>query len=220
MTGVPRFIPPCSPVLGDAPPTGPGWVHEVKFDGWRLQVHRRGQDVRLYSRNGRDLTHRFAELRDHLLTLPDCIIDAELVACDTDGKPDFEALMRKDPNLCVWCFDLLEIDGADLRARPLMERKDRLREMLIAADDDRLRYSEVFADPVKLLAVVEKMGLEGVFRSGPTLPIAPVRRRTGSRSRRMVGERQTPIAGNTCSAARRSTLAALETLGPGSCAVA
>jgi bifunctional non-homologous end joining protein LigD len=129
----------------------------------------------LYSRNGRALTHRFLELRDHVIYLPDCIIDAELVACDTDGKPDFQALMRKDPNLCIWCFDLLELDGVDLRARPLIERKATLREMLITADDDRLRYSEEFQDPVKLLAVVEKMGLEGVvskradapYRAGP-----------------------------------------------------
>ena len=175
MTAVPRFIPPCSPVLGIVPPAGHGWVHEVKFDGWRLQVHKHGDVAWLYSRLGRDLTHRFAELRDHVLYLPDCIIDAELVACDTDGKPDFEALMRKDPNLCIWCFDLLELDGADLRTRPLIERKKKLRDMLITADDDRLRYSEEFPDPVKLLAVVEKMGLEGVvskradapYRSGP-----------------------------------------------------
>jgi bifunctional non-homologous end joining protein LigD len=153
----------------------PGWVHDVKFDGWRLQVHKHGEDVRFYSRNGRDLTSRFAQVRDHVVYLPDCIIDAELVACDTDGKPDFPALMRKDPNLCAWCFDLLEVGGADLRALPLIARKDKLREMLIAADDDRLRYSEEFPDPVKLLAVVEKMGLEGVvskradapYRSGP-----------------------------------------------------
>jgi bifunctional non-homologous end joining protein LigD len=162
-------------VLGVVPPAGPGWIHEVKFDGWRVQVHKHGDVARLYSRHGRDLTHRFAELRDHVVYLPDYIIDAELVACDTDGKPDFEALMRKDPNLCIWCFDLIELDGADLRTRPLTERKEKLRGMLIAADDDRLRYSEEFPDPVKLLAVVEKMGLEGAvskradapYRSGP-----------------------------------------------------
>jgi bifunctional non-homologous end joining protein LigD len=74
-------------------------VHEVKFDGWRLQVHKHGNVVRLYSRNGRDLTRRFAQLCDHVAYLPDCIIDGELVACDTDGKPDFKALMRKDPNV-------------------------------------------------------------------------------------------------------------------------
>jgi bifunctional non-homologous end joining protein LigD len=154
---------------------GPGWLHEVKFDGWRLQVHQHGDVVRLYSRNGRDLTHRFPDLRHHVVYLPDCIIDAELVACDTDGKPDFEALMHKDPNLCIWCFDLLELDGDDLRAQPLFERKAKLREVLITTDDDRIRYSEEFPDPVKLLEVVEKMGLEGVvskraaapYRSGP-----------------------------------------------------
>lgn len=170
MTTVARFIPPCIPVLGDAPPPGPGWLHEVKFDGWRLQLHKHGDDVRLYSRNGRDLTHRFGGFRDHVVYLPDCIIDAELVACDTDGKPDFQGLMRKDANLCIWCFDLLELDGEDLRARPLLERKDKLREVLITIDDDRIRYSEEFPDPVKLLAVVEKMGLEGVVSKRATAP--------------------------------------------------
>jgi bifunctional non-homologous end joining protein LigD len=158
---MPRFIQPCAPVQRDAPPTGPDWLHEVKFDGWRLQIHKHGESVRLYSRRGIDLLRRFGELRDHIVYLPDCIIDAELVACDTDGKPDFRALMKKDPNLCVWCFDLLELRGEDLRHLPLIERKERLRAILIEVDDDRLRYSEEFSHPVKLLATAEKMGLEG-----------------------------------------------------------
>jgi bifunctional non-homologous end joining protein LigD len=147
----------------------------VKFDGWRLQVHKHGETLQLYSRRGIDLLRRFRELRDHIVYLPDCIFDAELVVCDTDGKPDFRALMKKDPNLCLWCFDLLELRGKDLRSLPLIERKEKLRAILIEADDDRLRYSEEFRDPVKLLATVEKMGLEGIvskrrnspYRSGP-----------------------------------------------------
>jgi bifunctional non-homologous end joining protein LigD len=183
---VPRFITPCSPVLRDAPPVGAGWIHEVKFDGWRLQVHKHGNVVRFYSRNGRDLTRRFAQLCDHAVYLPDCIIDGELVACDSDGKPDFKALMRKDPNLCIWCFDLLQLEGADLRSLPLLARKEKLREVLITADDDRLRYSEEFTDPVKLLATVDKMGLEGVvskradapYRSGTQKDWVKVKART------------------------------------------
>ena len=67
-----------------------------------------------------------------------------------------------DANLCIWCFDLLAQDGNDIRELPLVQRKARLRDILIDVDDERLRYSEEFDDPVKLLAVAEKMGLEGV----------------------------------------------------------
>jgi bifunctional non-homologous end joining protein LigD len=142
----------------------------VKFDGWRVQIHKHGDNVRLCSRRGIDLVKRFLELRDHVVYLPDCIIDAELVACDTDGKPDFHAVTRKDPNLCLWRFDLLELRGEDLRRLPLIERKDKLRAILIGVDDDRLRYSEEFSDPVKLLTTVEKMGLEGIVSKRRNAP--------------------------------------------------
>ncbi len=133
--------------------------------GWRMQLHKAGDRVVVFSRNGVDMTQRFAMIRDKVLSLPahSAIIDAELVACDSDGKPDFNALMdgQRD-NLCAWCFDLLELDGRDMRLLPLVERKAALRDLLIAADDDALRYSDEFDDPAKLLAVVTKMGLEGI----------------------------------------------------------
>jgi bifunctional non-homologous end joining protein LigD len=157
-----RFVLPAVPVLKPASPTGADWLHEVKFDGWRLQIHKTSNTVKLYSRRGIDMARRFPDLRDACLYLSDAVIDAELVACDTDGKPDFMALRRSQPNLCVWCFDLLAIAGQDIRERPLSERRERLRELLIETDDHRLRFSEEFPDPVKLLKVVERMGLEGV----------------------------------------------------------
>ena len=159
------FITPAAPVLKREPPTGPQWIHEVKFDGWRMQLHKAGDRVVVFSRNGVDMTKRFAMIRDKLLSLPaqSAIIDAELVACDSDGKPDFNALMNgQRENLCAWCFDLLELDRRDTRHLPLVERKAALRDLLIAADDDAMRYSDEFDDPAKLLAVVTKMGLEGI----------------------------------------------------------
>ena len=159
------FITPAAPVLKREPPVGPQWVHEVKFDGWRMQLHKAGDRVVIFSRNGIDMTSRFAGIRDKVLSLPavSAIIDAELVACDSDGKPDFDALMNGErENLCAWCFDLLELDGRDMRLLPLVNRKAALRELLIEADDDALRYSDEFDDPAKLLAVVTKTGLEGI----------------------------------------------------------
>jgi ATP-dependent DNA ligase len=159
------FIAPSTPVLKPSPPTGSEWIHEVKFDGWRAQLNKRGGDVVVFTRNGHDFTKRFAPIRDSLIALParSAIIDAELVACDNDGKPDFDKLMAGEhDNLCAWCFDLLELNGHDLRALPLVRRKQRLRNLIIKADDHVLRYSDEFPDPVKLLRVVHDMGLEGI----------------------------------------------------------
>ena len=102
------------------------------------------------SRGGNDLTKRFRFVRDAVLNLPcrSAIIDAEVVCCDDDDRPGFDALMvRSTENLCCWCFDLLSLDGRDLRGKPLTERKARLRDLLIGADDDTLRYSDEFEDP-------------------------------------------------------------------------
>jgi bifunctional non-homologous end joining protein LigD len=110
---MPHFIEPAVPATKKTSPIGPEWLHEVKFDGFRVQIHKRDDQVRMYSRNRNDLLHRFRDIRDHLMYLPDCIIDGELIACDTDGQPDFAALMRGgDCNLCIWCFDLLA-DASD-----------------------------------------------------------------------------------------------------------
>jgi bifunctional non-homologous end joining protein LigD len=78
-----RFIPPCQPTLRSAPPRGPDWSHEVKFDGWRLQVQKAGTRVRLLSRNGHDLTSRFQTVASALATLEatTAILDGEL-RCD------------------------------------------------------------------------------------------------------------------------------------------
>ena len=79
-----RFILPSAPVRKAAPPSGPDWIHEVKFDGWRVQLHKDGHSAVVLSRNNRDLTRRFRSVRDSLLALPapSAIIDGELVDCD------------------------------------------------------------------------------------------------------------------------------------------
>ena len=170
------FIVPSAPVLKRAPPSGPEWLHEVKHDGWRAQLHRQAGGAAILSRNGKDITARFAIIRKALLGLPPCIIDAELVGCDADGIPDFHALTTGNAHGCrAWCFDLMMIDGKDVRAEPLEERRARLETLLAGADQDLLRLSESFDDPVKLLEAAMKLGLEGIvskrreqsYRSGP-----------------------------------------------------
>ena len=159
------FIIPSAPVLKRQPPTGPQWLHEVKFDGWRAQLHKAGNEVAIFTRKGHDYTKRFPAIRDSLraLTANSAIIDAEIVVCDSDGKPDFKALMSgATGDLCAWCFDLLELNGHGLRRRTLIERKAMLRHLLNKADDHVLRFSETFPDPVKLFAAAESQRLEGI----------------------------------------------------------
>ena len=133
---VPRpspFISPAQPTLRDRPPKGHGWVHEVKFDGYRVQLHKAGKDVVIFSRNGADFTSRWPAIAYALQHLPakSAIIDAEVVACNAKGMPDFAALhgrTAKPEEFCAWAFDLLELNGVGMRERPLLERRSKLRE--------------------------------------------------------------------------------------------
>jgi len=123
-----RFIPPCSPILTKALPTGADWVHEVKFDGYRVQPHKTGRQVEILSRNGHDFTARYLPIALVLAELPvrSAILDGELVAADASGIPDFAALHRRrvaGSDMMLWLFDLLEINGQDLCEQPLYKRK-------------------------------------------------------------------------------------------------
>jgi bifunctional non-homologous end joining protein LigD len=151
--------------LQTSPPSGTAWLHEVKFDGWRIQAHKDGNRVALYTRN--DYALQFPTLSAAVLSIAarSAVIDGELVACDEDGAPDFRALQAQAlamPFLCIWAFDLLHLDGRDLRDRPLTVRKDMLQRLVHKTDDHALRFSETFDDGLKLLAAAEGMGLEGI----------------------------------------------------------
>ena len=123
-------------------------------------MHKAGGGVCLYSRKGKNLTDRFTSISDAVLSLParSAIIDGELVAGDTEGEPDFFALMRRRTDgLCIehWA-DLSSTAAICARDRLLFARTS-LRDLLIAADDHTLRFSESFDDPEKLLAVADQM---------------------------------------------------------------
>jgi bifunctional non-homologous end joining protein LigD len=159
------YILPSVPVLKSRPPSGDRWIHEIKFDGWRAQLHKRGERVVIFSRNGHDFTPRFPEIRDSIACLAThtAILDAEIIACDHQGLPDFRALMSGAKHgMCAWCFDLMALGGRDLRSHPLLERRIHLHHLLAKTDDERLRYSEEFEDPDQLLAAAARAGLEGI----------------------------------------------------------
>jgi bifunctional non-homologous end joining protein LigD len=134
---VPDTVPLTLATLVESPPEGDGWVHEIKYDGYRIAARAGGGDARLYSRNGLDWTERFPEVAAALRTLPasGTWLDGEVVVFDERGVSDFGRLQRhlKDGragDLTYVVFDLLFQDGEDLRELPLSERKRRLRWLL------------------------------------------------------------------------------------------
>jgi len=161
------FIEPCSPVPAKAVPVGDAWLHAVKFDGYRVQVHKTGQHVNIFSRNGHVFPPRFETIAYLQRDLParSAVLDGEIVASDHRGVPNFVRLHLRSGSadgLHLWCFDLLELNGRGWRHQPLEKRQDRLQALLALLDCPPVRASESFADGVKLLRVAERMKLEGV----------------------------------------------------------
>jgi bifunctional non-homologous end joining protein LigD len=135
----------------------------------------------LLSRHGHDLTSRFPAIASALATLDatTAILDGELVATNDEGLPDFRALHRRsaDARLAVWVFDLLEVNGHDVRPLSLEERRQHLEQQLAShSGDGTLRYSESFADPARLLAAAHDLVLEGVVSKRLDAPYRSGRR--------------------------------------------
>jgi bifunctional non-homologous end joining protein LigD len=129
-----RFIAPCLPTKTERPPSGGLWLHEIKHDGFRVIARKDGAKVRLYSRPGNDLTYRFPLIVESLARLRSrfCIIDGEAVACDESGMPSFGRIRyrRHDASVFLYAFDLIELNGDDLRRSPLEVRKATLATVL------------------------------------------------------------------------------------------
>jgi hypothetical protein len=125
------FIAPCLPIKTTGLPSGGQWLHEIKHDGFRVIARKDGPRVRLYSRPGNDLTHRFPLIVDALARLRSrsCIIDGEAVACDDNGVASFDLVRhhRANDRIFLYAFDLIELNGDDLRRDPLEGRKATLR---------------------------------------------------------------------------------------------
>ena len=126
------FIAPCLPMKAPRPPSGPHWLHEVKHDGFRIIARKDGLRVRLYSRQGNDLTNRFPRIVEAMARLPSCTLDGEAVACDDNGVASFNLLLhrKRDDHVLLNVFDLIEVGGEDLRREPLEQRKIELRRLL------------------------------------------------------------------------------------------
>jgi ATP-dependent DNA ligase len=153
------FFAPCLPTKAHTLPSGGLWLHEIKHDGFRIIARKTGAQVRLYSRPGNDLTRTLARLRSR-----SCIIDGEVVACDDNGVASFDLIRhhRHNDRAFLYAFDLIELNGDDMRRDPLEVRKATLRSML-AKVGLGLRFNEhLEGDGPTVFAHACRLGLEGI----------------------------------------------------------
>jgi bifunctional non-homologous end joining protein LigD len=161
------FIAPCLPTSAPRPPSGELWLHEIKHDGFRVIARKEGKRVKLYSRPGNDLTGRFPLIGEALASLRSrsCIIDGEAVACGEDGVASFDRIRHRhhDADVFLYAFDLIELNGDDLRRDPLVVRKATLASVLARAAAG-LRFNEHLdeEDGPLVFAHACKLGLEGI----------------------------------------------------------
>jgi DNA ligase D-like protein (predicted ligase) len=161
-----RFVEPMLCLAVDKLPEGPTWQYEVKLDGYRAISVRTKVGVELWSRNKKDFSRRFPEVTRALETLPvETVLDGEIVAVNGVGQPSFSSLQNFGDGaaaILLYVFDVPVLAGADLRSKPLAERREILRE-LISKLPDTIRFSETFdASASELMAAVRSNGLEGV----------------------------------------------------------
>jgi bifunctional non-homologous end joining protein LigD len=142
----PRFIAPCLPSAAERPPAEPGWIHEIKHRGHRLMARRNGAGVRLRTGGGIDWTRRYPAIAVAVgaLRCRSCLIDGQAVACDED-RVAVSRRRRPPDNVVLFAFDLLELDGQDLRREPIETRKYLLGKLLKHAKPS-LQLSEDMAD--------------------------------------------------------------------------
>lgn len=165
---LPEFIEPCLAKLAAVPPTGAEWVHEIKFDGYRIEARIDGADIRLLTRTGLDWTGRFGDLasRFRAVKAKQALIDGELIVENDKGASNFTELVadlkaKRTSRLAFVAFDLLFLNGADCRPLTLADRKDLLKRILPPTGD--IRFSEHLAgDGQQILDGACRLDLEGI----------------------------------------------------------
>ena len=184
-TRLPDFVPPSLATLRDAPPRGKDWLHEIKYDGYRIEARLDHGKVRLLTRNEQDWTHRFKPIAAAVAALPaeTALLDGELVVENDKGASNFSLLQidlkaGRGDRLTYYAFDLLFLDGRDLTAEPLIARKAALERLLKdAGKNGRIRYAQhLEEDGATVFKHARDMQLEGIvskrkdapYRSGRT----------------------------------------------------
>jgi bifunctional non-homologous end joining protein LigD len=190
-------------------PRGAAWVFEVKWDGYRALAYVRGSETRLVSRNGNDLTSRFASVANAVSRAtksPDCVLDGEVCALDDEGRSSFSAMQQGKAGtpIVYYVFDVLEVDGEPLVDLPLVERRKRL-EQLLDKRNRALRLSETFDDGKALYEAAKQQRLEGIMAKRLDSRYLPGRRTRDWLKIKTHGEQEFVICGYTKGTGRRAS---------------
>jgi bifunctional non-homologous end joining protein LigD len=192
---MPDFVAPQLCTSVDRPPSGEGWCHEIKFDGYRVQLRVEGGNATLKTRKGLDWTDKFKTIAKEASALPDVLIEGEIVALDHNGVPHFSALQAalsdgKTDRLMFFAFDLLFAEGKDLRRLPLAERKAQLKQLLEARKKARqIYYVEHFeTDGDAMLQSASKLSLEGIVSKKLSAPYHSGRTESWTKAKSRAGQ--------------------------------
>jgi bifunctional non-homologous end joining protein LigD len=177
------FIEPCIPTTARVPPSGPGWVHEIKHDGYRFVARLEGRGVRLFTRRGHDWSGRFPRIAEALASLKaiSATIDGEaVVLCPKTGLSLFDELHsgRRNHDVILYAFDLIELNGDDLRREPLEVRKATLSSLLTKTGAGIRINEHIEADGEIVFRHACKLGCEGTVSKQRTSPYRSGRTKT------------------------------------------
>lgn len=183
---MPEFVSPQLATLTDKPPSGDDWLHELKFDGYRLLCHVDGKDVRFWTRNRKDWTTKFPNLGKVVskLGVKSAILDGEIVALDSSGRASFQKLQQSiktsDAGFIFHIFDLIYLDGYSFTAVQLRDRKNVLAELLQSVDETSpLKFSDhIEGDGSEFFKQACKFKIEGIVSKLATSPYESTRSRS------------------------------------------
>ena len=218
---MPDFVEPQLASSVERPPGGEGWGHEIKFDGYRVQLRVEGGKVSLKTRKGLDWTDKFDAIAKEARTLGEVLIDGEIVALDRKGVPNFSSLQaaiaeNKTGNLVYFAFDLLFADGMDLRRLPLRERKAQLRDVLEARDRKAksIRYVEHFeTDGEAVMQSALNLSLEGIVSKKLSAPYRSSRTDSWTKVKARAGQEVVVGGWQTNNGKFRSLMAGVHRIG-------
>jgi bifunctional non-homologous end joining protein LigD len=210
----PTFIEPCKPTLKPKPPVGDKWQYEIKLDGYRVQLHVRGGKATVFTSSGLDWSDRFATIAEAAKQIPAnaAVLDGEVVVQNDDGIPDFGALRaaigREPHRLLFYTFDILHLDGFDLRGAALSDRRRILAMLIEKLPRAPILLSETIDEPGDVLFQHAcEMGLEGIVAKRSDAPYRSGRVETWIKVKclkaiRLAGIGYVPAKGNSIAALR------------------
>ncbi|MBB5685511.1 DNA ligase D [Sphingobium boeckii] len=178
---LPAFRKPQLATLVDSVPAGSGWLHEVKYDGYRCQLAVSAGQAKIYTRSGLDWTDKFQAIADAAmaLDLPPALIDGEIVKLDAEGNPSFSglqaALKQGDGDLTLFAFDLLSLEGQDLTGLPNITRKERLAALLAGVQEPIVYADHMLGSGEKLFDALCGAGQEGIISKKADAPYRGMR---------------------------------------------